>query len=284
MTKPSVGKVPIPEKSRLRYKFSYISEHDGFVKRTMIDAVERLTGRQFAQQMYREIEKENPTPWNVWGKALAKLDISLNFDETQLAKVPQTGPVIFIANHPFGIVDGIIFCHLASKVRKDYFLLVNEVVADEPLVEGHLLPVDFRPTKEAMSINLQTRKETAERLDRGEALVIFPGGGVATAWNIFGELEEFPWKTFICPRIHKTRATIIPMYFHGRNSMIFHMASKISMDLRLGFLLHEVMNKRGKTIKVEIGDPITYDQMASLRNRQVLIDFLYEKTMELKDV
>lgn len=269
------------EKAYSGHKFTYTSPHDSWLKKWVIGTVENLTGRKYLQQIYEELHEETPNPFDVWENAMNKLDIKMDYDQQQLEKAPRSGPVIFVANHPFGVVDGAIMCHLVTRVRRDYFLLVNEVLSREPIMKGHLLPVDFRGNEEALQINLRTKELTTERLRKGEALAIFPSGGVATAMKFFGEIQEFPWRRFICTRIHETKCTVVPFYFHGKNSRLFQFVSKFSMNLRLGLLLHEIMNKRGKTVKIEIGDPITYDQMEQYEDRQELIEFLYNKTMAL---
>ena len=269
------------EKAYSGKQFSYASPEDRFLKRLIIRSVENLTGRKHLQKIYEELHEETPNPFDVWENALNKLSISMDYESSQLEKVPKEGPVIFVANHPFGVVDGAILCHLVTRVRRDYFLLVNEVLSHEPIMKGHLLPVDFRNTKEALATNLETKRLTTERLKNGEALAIFPSGGVATSLKLFGPIEEFPWRRFICTRIHETKCTVVPIFFHGRNSSLFQLVSKISMNLRLGLLLHEVMNKREKNIKIEIGDPISYSEMAPYTNRQDLIDYLKFRTMQL---
>lgn len=264
-------------------RFSYSSDHDSWLKRQVILTVEWLTGRKQLQKVYDELHEEGPTPFNVWGNALRKLNIKMDYDESQMEKVPRTGPLIFVANHPFGVVDGAILLHIATRMRKDYFLLINEVVSHEPVLQGHFLPVDFRQNEEALQTNLRTKEQTTERLNKGEALVIFPSGAVSTATKFFGPVEEFPWRRFICTRIHETQCSVIPIYFHGQNSRLFQFVSKFSMNLRLGLLLHEIMNKRGKTIKIEIGDPIHYNEMEQYQDRQMLIDFLKDRTMSLEE-
>ncbi len=271
------------EKGYEGHKFTYTSPHDSRLKRFVISTVEKLTGRDYLQNIYNQLHEETPNPFDVWENALNKLDIKMDFDQQQLYKAPQQGPVIFVANHPFGVVDGAIMCHLVTRVRRDYFLLVNEVLSREPIMKGHLLPVDFRGNDEAMETNLQTKERTTERLKEGEALAIFPSGAVATSLKFFGKVQEFPWRRFICTRIHETECTVVPLYFHGRNSRLFQFVSKFSMNLRLGLLLHEIMNKRGQTIRIEIGDPITYDEMKPYEDRQALIEFLYNRTMALKE-
>ncbi len=269
------------EKGYEGHKFTYTSPNDSRLKHFVISTVEKLTGRDYLQNIYNQLHEETPNPFDVWENALDKLDIKMDFDHSQLEKAPRQGPVIFVANHPFGVVDGAIMCHLVTRVRRDYFLLVNEVLSHEPIMKGHLLPVDFRGNDEALATNLETKERTTERLRNGEALAIFPSGGVATSMKFFGEVREFPWRRFICTRIHETECTVVPLYFHGRNSRLFQFVSKFSMNLRLGLLLHEIMNKRGKTIRIEIGDPITYDEMRPYEDRQALIEFLYKRTMAL---
>lgn len=265
------------------YNFSYASPEDGWFKRLIINTVENYTGKPELQRIYNELHDNHPDPYKIWKETLDKLNIAMDFDEAQLEKIPKTGPLIFVANHPYGIVDGAIFLHLVSRVRKDYFLLINEVLAKEPILKGHLLPVDFRGDKAALQCNLNTKKETTRRLNNGEALIIFPSGAVATRprWSWNGKAEEWPWQRFICPRIHETKCTVVPLYFHGENSNWFHWVSKFSMNLRLGLLLYEVINKCGKTIRTEIGEPISYSEMEHLTDRQALIEYLKKRTFDL---
>jgi putative hemolysin len=269
------------EKAYSGRKFSYANSTDSWFKNQVIRTVEFLTGRRPLMKIYDELHAADPTPYNVWPNALEKLGITVDFDASQLDKIPRSGPMIFVANHPFGVVDGLMMLYLVTQVRKDYFLLINEVVSHEPVVKGHLLPVDFRPTEAAKATNIRTKERTTERLAAGEALVIFPSGAVATQTRFFGPVVEFPWRRFICTRIHETQATVVPIYFHGQNSWLFHFVSKFSMNLRLGLLLYEVLNKRNQTFRVEVGDPIPYPEMAPYQDRQALIDYLREKTMNL---
>ncbi len=262
-------------------KFTYASPQDSRFKRWVITTIENLTGRKELQRKYEELYASRPNALNIWGRGLELLDIKMDYDRVQLDKVPKTGPVIFVANHPFGVVDGAVLCHIVTRVRKDYFLLVNEVLSHEAALEGHLLPVDFRGNEEALATNLRTKERTTERLNNGEALAIFPSGAVATSLKFGGKVKELPWRRFICTRIHETRCTVVPLYFYGQNSPLFQFVSKISMNLRLGLLLHEVMNKRGKTISVEIGDPIPYSEMEPYQDRQALIEYLYGRTIAL---
>lgn len=263
------------------HRLTYTSPFDSRFKKMVIGTIEKMTGLRYFQKIYNELREEHATPHDICEKALKKLDIKLNFSQEQLNKIPTEGPIIFIANHPFGVIDGFALCHIVSRKREDFFILVNEVISKEPIMKDHFLPVDFRGTDEANQLNQLTKAETSKRLKEGGALVIFPGGGVATAKNGFGQIKELKWHKFICNPIHEVGCTVVPIYFHGRNSRLFQVVSQFSLKLRLALLIHEVTNKRGKTLQVEIGDPIPYAEMEELQDRQELIDFLHSRTMEL---
>lgn len=166
-------------------------------------------------------------------------------------------------------------CPKALKQLKDYFLLINKVLLHKPVMKKHRLPVDFDPTEEAKQTNLRTNQPTTECLNHKKTLVVFSAGAVATQkrFSLRSETQECSWYRFIC--------TNVPMCFYSANTKIFQIVSKFNMNLRLGFLLHEVWNKKGKTIKIKIGEPIGYNVMSKYRGKQALIPFLYGQTMAL---
>ena len=260
---------------------SYASPGDSAVARGLIRTVEYLAGTRKLRKLYDQLHAEQLSSSEVWSRALQKLKIQVNYDADVLDSVPEEGPLVFVANHPYGVVDGLIMCYLLSRVRKDFFLLVNESVMPQPLIDQHLLPIDFHPTKAALRNNLQTKRATTERLRNGESLAIFPAGMVATADQPFGKARELPWNTFVSRRIHEAKCTVVPLYFHGHNSRLFQLASHVNTNIRLGLLMHEVRNKIGKEIRVEIGDPIPYDELEAIRNAQEMIAHLRSETLKL---
>jgi len=260
---------------------SYANPDDPAWLKFLIDTLEVSTGRNKLERKYRDIRARNPRPEEAWSMILDSLEITRQYDATRLAKTPSEGPVVFISNHPFGVIDGLMLGELVSRVRPEFFVLVNEVLTREPLFRKHLLPVDFRENREAMRTNIQTRQLAIERLQAGEAMAIFPAGGVATARSIFGPVQDLDWKRFVAKLITQSRATVIPLFFQGQNSRLFQWASQIHMNLRLGLLLHEVSNKIGRTIPISIGDPIHWEEMTPYTKRQELLDYLRRRTLEV---
>ena len=273
---------PPPPSPPQQERLTYVSPTDGPFRRFLIRMVENMSGRRKIQPFYQEILRRDLTGHEVWGNAVELLHINPVYDVQQLDKVPKEGPLVLIANHPFGVVDGLILGSLAAKLRPRFHFLVHEaLIHQDRRLKDFLLPVDFREDKKAMQTNLATRRASIERLKAGEALAIFPAGGVTTRKRGFGKPEEFEWKRFVASVIHKSKATVLPIYFHGLNSLAFHLISQFSDTLRLGFLLNEVQNKIGKDIHIEIGDPLFWDDLAPFTKRQELLDHLYQVTMAL---
>ncbi len=263
-------------------KLTYSSKDDPLLKKLVINSIEFATGRKRLEKLYTQVRQENPSPTEVWNSVLSKLEVDIQFDTEKLNRIPKKGPLILIANHPFGVVDGLIFGHLISQVRQDFHVLVNEVLYREEILRHQLLPVDFRTTKEALKVNIESRNKALASLKAGGAIGIFPAGGVATSPKpLKGKAEDLEWKNFVLKMIKQTDATIVPFFFHGQNSRLFQLVSHINLNLRLSLLLNEVRNKMGRQIKVEIGEPISKKSLESIQGRAELLKFLRKKTYEL---
>lgn len=262
---------------------SYASADDPFWKRMVIEAVEFATGRRTIERIYNDIQRRNLAPVTIWKEALTGLSVTPQFDMAQLAKVPERGPVVFISNHPFGVVDGLILGYLVASVRPQFVMLVNDILCQYERLSQFLLPIDFRETKQAARRNIETKNKALSRMRAGEALAIFPAGGVATSPGFRGKAEDLEWKRFVGKVIQTTRATVVPIYVHGQNSRLFQVVSQFSMTLRLALLLYEVKNKMGNPVRVTIGDPIDYQTLAVRKNRHDLMSYLREVTYGLAD-
>ncbi|MEM7018982.1 MAG: lysophospholipid acyltransferase family protein, partial [Pseudomonadota bacterium] len=259
---------------------------DPLIKRVIIEMIEVSTGRRKLERYYREIRDMNLPPKQIWETALEKLAIEMQYDQAQLAKIPADGPLVLISNHPFGLVDGIILGYMMSRIRDSFVVMINEVLCrDERLapMAQHLVPIDFRETEEALRTNIETRRQVVERLQNGEAMAIFPAGGISTSPKPWSRPQDLEWKRFVAKVIQLSEATVVPMYVHGQNSRLFQIVSQFSMTLRLGLLMNETCNKIGQPVQIEIGDPIPYETLAPMKNRQVLLNHLRDVTFGLSD-
>jgi len=211
------------------------------------------------------------------------LELYLDIDHQQIEKIPSEGPVILVANHPFGVVDGLILGYILAQRRSDFKIVVHEALTREEMMKPYVLPIDFRESKEALKTNIQTRKECISKLLNGESIAIFPSGSVSTTPKITDKVaQDLEWKRFTAKILVQSKATVVPIFFHGQNSPIFQVASHINQNIRYALLLREVKNKVGKTIKVDVHNPIPFEDIPQNLKRQELLDYLKRKTLYAK--
>ena len=262
--------------------FSYADPADPRLKRLFIRIIERVTGQPYLKWLYEE-NRANPVPGeDFWDAAIRKLELKLRYNEDVLAQWPRTGPLVVVANHPFGVLDGLIICHIVSRVRKDFRVLTNAVLLRAEEVKTFLLPVDFAETEEALKTNLKTRAEAKNHLMKGGCLVVFPAGGVSTTPTIWHRrATDAEWKNLTARLVAQAKAAVAPVYFAGQNSRLFQLASHISMTLRLSLLFKEVHDRIGSEVLVRLGDVLPYERIAGINDRQTVMDKLKEITYSL---
>ena len=262
--------------------FSYATEDDPRLKRLLIRAVERMSGQPYLKSLYDEHRSSRAPGENFWAAAIRSLELKIVYNEDALECLPATGALVIVANHPFGVLDGLIISYLTSKLREDFLVLTNSVLYQAEEIRSHLLPIDFAETKEALSTNLKSRATAKAHLINGGCLVIFPAGGASTAPKPWSKRAVDPeWKNFTARLIIAAKAPVVPVYFAGQNSRLFQIASHISLTLRLSLLFHEVKHRMGTTLAVGIGAPIAFDELAAIRDRQALADELRARTYAL---
>ncbi len=253
------------------------------VKRWIIRTVEGLSGRRRLLAIYYLWKKSIVGKSTyVWTDLLELIGLRLELSEPSWPPVglPQ-GPLVVIANHPFGIGDGLAILSLAERLDRPYRILINNELLKVPEVRPYSLPVDFEETADALRTNMNTRKEALRLLNEGVTIVVFPGGGVATSRRPFGKAEELPWKTFTAKMIRSSRATVLPLYFEGQNSPLFHLASRFSLTLRLSLLVREFKRIMGTNVRVAVGAPIAFEELAEKGDQKSMIGYLYEQVLGL---
>lgn len=263
--------------------FSYASADHPLLKRVVIQAVERMTGQPRLKRLYLE-HRLNPVPdEDFWSAAVRKLQLNLVYNREKWDAVPKDGPLVIVANHPFGVLDGIVISYLTSRIRPRFKVLTNSVLFRAPEIQPYLLPIDFAESREALATNLETRRLALQELSDGGAVVVFPGGTVSTAPSTFGRAIDPDWKPFTSKLIVSAKATVVPVYFDGQNSRLFQFASNVSQTFREALLFKEVANKIGSDVGLRIGDTIPFDRLQHLKDRRMLIDHLRALTYDLGD-
>lgn len=265
------------------YLFSYASVADPPVKRGLIRLVERATGQPRLKRLYLENQRRPRAGESFFAAAVRKLDLDVRYDAAALARLPRTGPVVVVANHPYGVLDGIVLSWLVEQVRRDFVVLTHAALWRAPEVRDFVLPIDFSGDAAATEMNLKTRAAARAQLERGGVVIVFPAGGVSTAPDRLGRLPavDSRWQPFVAQLIQRAEATVVPVWFGGQNSRLFQIASHVSQTLRLSLIFHEVEARIGARLPVVVGAPVPFSDLAEIRDRQAMADRLREMTYAL---
>ncbi|MFN3721144.1 MAG: lysophospholipid acyltransferase family protein [Rhizobium rhizophilum] len=263
-------------------ELSYANERDPKLKRWFIRSIESLSGRDRFTRLY-EIWRNDIVGKTdrVFGKMLDLIDVDLKVAGTWPPQNLPDGPIVIVANHPFGIGDGIAVLALAEQLGRPFRVLINNELLKVPEMAPYSLPVSFEETKEALALNMQTRHEALRLLKEGVTVVIFPAGGVATAKKGFGRAEDLPWKMFPAKLIQAAKANVVPVYFEGQNGRLFHLASKISLTLRVSLLIREFRRLSGSTIRARVGVMIPWEELSSHADRKDLLARLFGAVFDM---
>ncbi|RWB05809.1 MAG: glycerol acyltransferase [Mesorhizobium sp.] len=295
MLKLKLRERPFPE-------LSYANPRQPALTRWFIHSVEGLSGRDRYTALYDFWRSQVvPTGERVFSRMLDLIDVRVRTsDQWPPAQLPDT-PLVIVANHPFGIGDGIAVLSLVEQLGRPFRVMIHKDLLKIREMESYSLPIDFSETKDALKNNMAVRHEAVRLLKEGVTIVVFPAGGVATAPKGFGRARDLPWKIFPARLIQDARASVIPMHFSGQNGRLFHLVSgpmnmaerdgrvakfvgKASLTLRTSLLIHEFARLSGKAIDVRVGDVLSWSELEPLRDRKALLDRLYRGVFDLAPI
>ena len=253
---------------------SYAAADDGPLKQAVIQLIERWSGQARVDRIYREVRGRLRPEDNIWAAAVASLGLTATYSAARLAAVPRHGPLVVVANHPFGVVDGLLLCHLVSMIRSDFKVVAMSTLCRVSEVRDHVLPINFAGTPEAVATSARSRRAARSHLSGGGCLVIFPAGGVSTSRSLFGRAEDLDWHPFAGRLILGHEAAVLPVRFEGQNSRLFHWVSRFSQTLRLSLLLREAVRRMGTEIDVRVGEIVPFETLRALKDPKALVEHL----------
>jgi putative hemolysin len=265
------------------FGLSYVIETDPWWKRTLMRGIEDASGRRRILPLYQRWGRDKA------GRSPTQMQDLLDATNVRLAihepegwtPPPADLPLVVVANHPFGIADGVALLAIVERLGRPYKILIHKDLLRIPEIRPVALPVDFAATREAVETNLATRAEARRLVKGGTILVIFPAGGVATAESITGTAEELPWKPFVAALITQSKASVLPVFFEGQNSRLFHLVSRYSLSLRLSLLVSEVRRVLGGTIHAHVGPVVPFAELSGIKDRRALVDDLHVRVHRL---
>jgi len=258
--------------------FSFANGELGPISNVLIRGIEKFTGQPRIKKIYVDYVSAGRPDHLFWQDAVERLNLKPNIKFDPGAYIPETGRLVIVANHPFGVIDGLVICSEISKRRNDFKIITHQVLRQAPAVMHQILPIDFDTTEEALQTNMQTRRDAIRQVQDGGALILFPAGGISLAPKVIGPAQDVEWKTFAAKLALIEDTTILPVYFTGQNSISYQAARKVSQTLGYSLMFREIVRRIGSHVDVTIRKPVTSGELSSFSDRNEITAYLRDLT------
>ena len=260
----------------------YLPERLGVLRAASAAALDRALGLRKLADFYYGFAPEL-TPIQMANEVIAGLGVTVKTDPEEVAKVPQTGPCIVVANHPHGMLDGLIVMQLLGAVRPDFRVMANHFLARFVQLRPLFFQINPFGGKEAIRHNIATARAATNWLQDGKMLMVFPGGEVSSLNRADWRISDPKWDDGVARFAEKTGAPVVPMHIGGRNSNLFQLSGLLNPNFRTALLVREMMNKRGTSVEVRFGREVAAKTMRSLEGRDQVTRYLQTKAYLLKE-
>lgn len=245
--------------------------------------LEKLSGLSALNRHYQAIPQTSDSNLAL-DSILKSFDVDYEFDRSELEHIPRQGPVVVVANHPFGALDGIVLSLILRQYRDNVKVMANYHLAKIPEVRDCFIPVDPFASEHSNKHNIKPLKESLNWLKQGGLLLVFPAGEVSN-FNIRKmRVQDGDWNTTIGRLVTLSAATVSPVYFYGRNSLLFNAVGLIHPLLRTCLLPRELLKRSGKTLRLKIGKAIPNSKLKKLKSAEELMRYLKIRTYLLADL
>jgi len=228
------------------------------------------------RDLYRRVQ-QSPEGFRL-ENLLIEMRVGLKVGESDAARIPATGPVVVVANHPYGVLDGAVLAVMLTRVRPDVKVLTNFLLADVPELQAHCIFVDPFQTDRSVESNRRALREALAWLQKGGMLAMFPSGEVSHWQMPAAQIVDPAWNDTAVRLLRRTGAMALPVYFCGHNSMGFQLMGMLHPRLRSAFLLQEFLQQEGKTVEVRVGSGIPADAVEAIREDRKATEYLRWRT------
>jgi len=246
----------------------------------LLAGLPRFAGNFIPMEQARELyQRVRSAPQGFRLEALlAEMKVRLDVQSADLERIPAKGPLVAVANHPFGVLDGAALAVLLLRARPDVKILTNSLLEGIPELHEHCIFVDPFHTPSSPDKNVKPLKQALGWLRQGGALAVFPAGEVSQ-WNVReAQVTDPAWNSVAARLVRKTGASALPVYFCGRNSVTFQLLGLINPRLRTLFLLQEFLQQRDKDVQVRVGGAIPAELITTLDSDEEATEYLRLRT------
>lgn len=236
-------------------------------QRWLIKAMETVSGRGQLVTRYRQFQRASTTVHgiDIWDVALDHL--GARGPATDSLCLPPRRPgkgLLLVANHPFGVADGVTLAWIASRIDPEFKVIANGVLCQEPALNHNILPIEFQPSRAATKLNVETRRQAIQTLKSGGVVALFPAGAVSWSPEKGQPVRDDIWKPLVGRLIRSAQPDVLPICFQGANSALFQRASRTALTFRLGLYLYEIRKRLDCPIEFTVQAPIEFEAIPDL--------------------
>ena len=271
-------RIKVPRKDRI---FSLTNTTRFFRNRVTCSIVEHAVALDKLENMY-QIGHLRPGPEAFSDRFLAGNGLSYELSDEDRARIPKTGPVVVVANHPFGGLEGVVLDSILLSVRSDFRIMANSILGRIPDMRDHFILVNPFGSASARAENIRPLLECRRLLNEGGLLGVFPAGEVSSIDLKTGRVRDPAWSKTIAGLVRRSKATVVPMFFSGHNGPGFQFAGLIHPRLRTVLLPKMFSKLRNATLRVNIGAAIPWCDLEKFSDDGDLIQYLRLRTYALE--
>lgn len=211
------------------------------------------------------------------------IDIRYRLHNAEVLDTLPEGAFITVSNHPIGSIDGIMLIDIFARRRPDFKVMVNGILSKIGAMDDNFVPVKPDSKKEgANPANINGVRVSLQRLKEGHPMGFFPAGAISFYNRKEKQVSDLSWAHSVIRLIRKANVPVYPVYFDSLNSSFFYFLGNIDWRIRTLRIPAEAFNKRGRTVDVYIGQPISAEEIRSYTDDKQLADFLYRHTYSVK--
>ncbi|WP_282298581.1 lysophospholipid acyltransferase family protein [Stenotrophomonas sp. PS02289] len=179
------------------------------------------------------------------------LDSTYQVTPAELARIPATGRLLIVANHPSGALDALALLDAVGRVRRDVRIVANDLLGAIAPLQDLLLPVRMLGGK----VQRASLQAVEQALAAEQCVIVFPAGEVSRL-SLQG-IRDGRWQRGFVRFARAAAAPVLPVRVQARNSALFYGASTLFKPAGTALLAREMFARRGRPLRLRIGTPMT---------------------------